>query len=215
MKINKTTFKKGHIPWNKNLKYSKGFIKEHNIGLNPNSRNGFEKHNNRNPEKRKKTMLEKYGTLATYGHLGKKHTEETKLYISGKKKNKSYEQLYGKDKAKEIKKKQSNSLKGKNLKEKNGSWKGGIAFLPYPYVFNNILKNKIRKRDKYNCQKCKKNEQFLGYNLNIHHIDYNKQNNNKNNLICLCNICHAKTNFNRNYWLNYFQNYMKGGKDEK
>ncbi len=37
----KTSWKKGHIPWNKNKKYDKEFVLEHGIGLNPNSRNGF------------------------------------------------------------------------------------------------------------------------------------------------------------------------------
>jgi len=55
------------------MKYTKG--------KNPNSRNGFEKHNNRNKEKRKETMLKRYGTLATYGHMGHKHSEKSKKKI--------------------------------------------------------------------------------------------------------------------------------------
>lgn len=38
----------------------------------------------------------------------------------------------------------------------------------------------------------------------VHHIDYNKLNCNPNNLITLCKSCHMKTNFNREYWLDYF-----------
>lgn len=39
----------------------------------------------------------------------------------------------------------------------------------------------------------------------VHHINYNKRNNNPSNLISLCRRCHSKTNFNREYWLNYFK----------
>lgn len=48
----------------------------------------------------------------------------------------------------------------------------------------------------------------------VHHIDYNKQNNNPENLITLCNRCNSKVNFNREYWTQYFQEIMfrkKGG----
>lgn len=36
------------------------------------------------------------------------------------------------------------------------------------------------------------------------HIDYNKHNLSPENLVTLCKSCHAKTNFNRNYWIKYF-----------
>lgn len=35
-------------------------------------------------------------------------------------------------------------------------------------------------------------------------IDYDKDNLDPNNLISLCNSCHAKTNKNRDYWINLF-----------
>ena len=41
-------------------------------------------------------------------------------------------------------------------------------------------------------------------NLSVHHIDYNKQNCNENNLITLCLKCHLKTNIDRNFWSKYF-----------
>ena len=34
----------------------------------------------------------------------------------------------------------------------------------------------------------------------IHHVDYNRMNNNINNLCLLCKSCHQKTNFGRAYW---------------
>ncbi|HDY67403.1 MAG TPA: HNH endonuclease [Candidatus Scalindua sp.] len=42
--------------------------------------------------------------------------------------------------------------------------------------------------------------------LHIHHIDYNKQNNDFSNLISLCRSCHAQTNFSKDNWTDYFQN---------
>ncbi|NQU99405.1 MAG: HNH endonuclease [Parcubacteria group bacterium] len=54
-------------------------------------------------------------------------------------------------------------------------------------------------------RKCLENKE----KLSIHHIDYNKQNNNPNNLISLCRKCHVKTNFNRNYWKYYFLKHLK------
>jgi len=45
-KPNKSSFKEKHIPWNKGTKYSKEYVMEHGIGLNPNShKGGFKKGN--------------------------------------------------------------------------------------------------------------------------------------------------------------------------
>jgi len=46
-----------------------------------------------------------------------------------------------------------------------------------------------------NCQKCGKRKGF--YQLGIHHIDGNPNNNNRNNLIVLCQSCHAKEHNNK------------------
>ncbi len=67
----------------------------------------------------------------------------------------------------------------------------------YPWAFY-LIRELIRKRDNYICQKCHK------FGKHVHHIDYNKQNNKENNLICLCRKCHLKTNYNRSFWKTYF-----------
>jgi len=85
------------------------------------------------------------------------------------------------------------------------NWQGGISFEPYTAEFNNGLKLQIRKRDNYTCQECGKTEKQLKRKLSIHHIDYNKKNNDENNLISLCSKCHGKTNFKRKDWTTYFQ----------
>ena len=52
---------------------------------------------------------------------------------------------------------------------------------------NELLLHKDR------CELCDSNK-----NLDIHHIDGNWQNNNLNNLMCLCRSCHTKYERNKN-----------------
>lgn len=123
---------------------------------------------------------------------------------------------------KEAKEKIRNSDYHKNLKDKNNPFygkhhteetkkevsltKGGTGI---PYENNNYpeeyfkIRPKILKRDNYICQLCFK------YGNEPHHIDYNKNNNDETNLICLCRKCNMKVNKNRDYWQEYFQNKIK------
>ena len=94
-----------------------------------------------------------------------------------------------------------NNSKGEN----NPSWKGGISKEPYNFDFDEELKKLIRKRDNYKCQICGNFQKECIQKLSIHHIDYNKKNSNPDNLISLCKKCHHKTNYRRDYWINYFQ----------
>lgn len=89
--------------------------------------------------------------------------------------------------------------------ELSPNWMGGISFEPYPVVFNANYKNRIREKDNNVCQVCEKTEKENGKKLDVHHIDYNKENIKKDNLISLCKKCHVKTNFNRECWINYFK----------
>jgi hypothetical protein len=89
---------------------------------------------------------------------------------------------------------------------KNSSgWKGGRSFEPYTSEFNNSLRDLIRRRDNYKCQFCGAPQEEFTRKLHIHHIDYNKKNNGKENLITLCIFCHRKTNDKRDYWINFFK----------
>ncbi len=85
------------------------------------------------------------------------------------------------------------------------NWQGGKSFELYGEDFNEILKEQIRQRDNYQCQECGYFQKDLGYKLPVHHIDYNKKNNNPMNLISLCKSCHTQTNFDRDDWINYFK----------
>lgn len=130
------------------------------------------------------------GHKSTLGMFGKKHSFETKL-------------------------KMSLAHSG----EKCHLWKGGASREPYDFEFNNLLKEQIRKRDNYTCQKCglhqnqlfyKTKQGLKHYKLNVHHIDYNKKNSNSENLISLCKLCHTPTNHgDRMGWATYFQNLIK------
>lgn len=104
----------------------------------------------------------------------------------------------------------SKSCSGEYRKGKlNPAWLGGVSFFPYPETFNNDLKYKIRSRDNFKCNLCGIPEVEYCKSLDVHHIDYNKANCSENNLISLCNICHLKTNMNRNYWTKYFTKQME------
>jgi len=82
----------------------------------------------------------------------------------------------------------------------------------YSIEFNKKLKQQILTRDGGLCQLCHKLI-WTGDHGNghaIHHIDYDKTNNDSNNLILLCKSCHNKTNvFNRDYWKNHLQKRIK------
>lgn len=80
-----------------------------------------------------------------------------------------------------------------------------------PYVFDwNIIRKEIYQRDNYTCQECGIKCTTEGVSkIQCHHIDYNKHNNEFSNLITLCLGCHQPTNFNREHWIEYFNNKMK------
>ena len=141
--------------------------------------------------------------------LGKTHTLETiKKMREARLKRK---EKFGYINSLETREKISKSSKGKKLSEeakrklselykgdKCRFWKGGISFEPYSIDWTKTLKQSIRQRDKYICQMCGESGKY------VHHIDYDKKNCNSENLITLCNSCHTKTNYNRDYWVDYF-----------
>ena len=119
---------------------------------------------------------------------GKKHTEETKRKVSITKRSQhlhlSEEQ---KKHLSEYNKKIGRHppfLKGKD----HYNWQGGISFEPYSVDWTKTLKQSIRERDKYTCQRCSEKQGDRA--LSVHHIDRNKKNCNPDNLISLCQKCH-------------------------
>ena len=214
--------KKGQAPWNKGLKASKKHKK-----------NSSEAHKGYvTPEETKKKISKavknnlpstafKKGQTSAF--KGKHHSEESLKKIS--KNNARY--FLGKKRSEETRKKLSESAKGRRLSEetkrklseahkgeKSHCWRGGKSFEPYGLEFNKELKERIRERDSFRCQQCFRHQDELFINtkagirprkLDVHHIDYNKQNNQEENLVALCMSCHMQTNYSREDWTNYFE----------
>jgi len=157
------------------------------------------------------------------GFYGKHHTKKTRKQMSI-----NHADISGDKnplKKLDIRKKVSKTLQGRKIvwADKirqtmflNGTTKGknnpryidGKSKEPYPLEFNESLKESVRQRDNYKCQKCGMTEEehliVFGEVLNVHHIDYNKFNCNKRNLMSLCLKCNLKVNSNRDYWYAYF-----------
>lgn len=137
------------------------------------------------------------------GERGKQIPSEIRLQISRSLKgNKNCLGRHLSRETREKIKRNHANFKGNN----HPNWRGGISKKPYPFDFNEELKEFIRKRDNYKCQLCGCPEIENAEKLSIHHIDYNKNNLKSENLISLCRNCNAKVNFNRNYWKNHFMN---------
>ncbi len=87
--------------------------------------------------------------------------------------------------------------RSKNIKYLRGKlhwhYKDGKGREPYGIEFTPKLKSLIRQRDNYTCQYCemKEKDHLKKYNrvLEIHHIDHNRRNNRKSNLITACKQC--------------------------
>jgi len=118
---------------------------------------------------------------------GKNHSPETKEYLSRTKKGKwAFNQ-------EQYARQRENTPK----REKHHNWRGGIAFEPYGYEFNTKYKQQIKEAYGFTCQLCNVETSIL----DIHHIDYDKQNNIWTNLLPLCKVCHGKTNYDRETWV--------------
>lgn len=104
---------------------------------------------------------------------------------------------------------QSKKVSGEN----NVRWRGGVGNFPYPFEFTDKLKESVRKRDNNICQSCGKTRVVVkkecGKDINIHHIDYNKQNCTSENLITLCGSCNSKVNTNREHWEKFFKDVLQ------
>ena len=79
----------------------------------------------------------------------------------------------------------------------------------YGSEFNEELRERIRERDGRICQFCERTEEENlkkhGKKLEIHHIDYDKENNDEFNLVSLCKNCHSKTKFNKEFWRVFYR----------
>lgn len=118
--------------------------------------------------------------------------------------------LYGQGRCHSCENKRRHDLNIINVKEENNpNYIHGKAYEPYSSKFNESLKELIRNRDNRKCQLCGCPEIECNRKLDVHHIDYDKKNCKKENLISLCIKCNYKVNFNRDYWFSYFTYIME------
>lgn len=91
--------------------------------------------------------------------------------------------------------------------ENHPNWQGGISNLPYCEKFDDDLKERVREFFNGCCYVCGVGQSELGYKLDVHHVNYNKMvccNDVKPLFVPLCRSCHMKTNFDREYWEEFF-----------
>ena len=143
---------------------------------------------------------------------GKKHTEETLAYLSkinkgtiSKRKGMKQPSTTGENnpaKRPEVRLKISQNLQGKMSRfgKDNPNFIDGRSYFPYSYEFNKKTKKYILARDDHTCQNCGEKE-----SLSVHHIDYNKQNSEEDNLITLCIRCNSRANKNREEWFYFYK----------
>jgi len=81
----------------------------------------------------------------------------------------------------------------------------GMGNAPYSLSWSDVLKDSIRQRDDFKCRLCACPQEENVTKLHVHHIDYNKENLNPDNLISLCKSCHPMTHYQRNKWIELFK----------
>lgn len=79
---------------------------------------------------------------------------------------------------------------GRQAGPANPAWRGGVADWPYSSDWK-VLARQIRYRDEWTCQDCGEQREYWGVSLHVHHIDWDKMNNDPANLISLCAKCHV------------------------
>lgn len=120
---------------------------------------------------------------------------------------------YGKKRCHSCATKLLHKLNVLNVKgENNPAYIDGSSKRPYNKEFSKKLREEIRSRDEEICILCgmtsEKHKIKTNKELSVHHIDYNKQNCKKDNLITLCQKHNIKVNNKetRKYWMYTFKN---------
>lgn len=166
-------------------------------------------HNRTKSKESRKKMSESHKGLKPSKETRKKLSEASMGHeVSSKTRKKISKARKGIPLSAEHCKKLSLAHVGVQAGSKHPNWQGGYSKGDYGLEFNKQLREEVRRRDNYTCQCCGiterrlKNKRFK--KLDVHHIDYNKKNNKKENLISLCKSCHMKTGFDRHLWEEYF-----------
>lgn len=138
--------------------------------------------------------------------------------------HKTYEEIYGVEKAEEIKEKNSKFMTKRNLKNNPMSnietrkkvsakrqgisldnWNGFIGKGEYDERWTPQFRNSIRNRDNQVCMNCGVHREKLKRALSVHHINSDKKMSIQENCVSLCDSCHNLTFTNREYWQKLFQ----------
>ena len=102
---------------------------------------------------------------------------------------------------------------GKHNGDKNPAWKGGVAYLPYCHKFNRKFKDRVRNFFGNVCAGCGIHVSDLKRNLDVHHVNFNKNSccdNTKPLFVPLCRSCHSKTRHDPDYYQTYYTNMING-----
>lgn len=96
------------------------------------------------------------------------------------------------------------------LGENNPNWQGGTSFEPYSPEWTDELKEEIRERDEYTCAMSGEVWQKDQPTFHVHHIDADKKNCERWNLITLSPSSHAKANADPHHWQALLTHIAKG-----
>jgi 5-methylcytosine-specific restriction endonuclease McrA len=151
-----------------------------------------------------------WGSGKSNSFYGRRHSPDSVVYSTeyrnnarSRRKGRHIEEYLVNISSEEWRYKMSKARSGK----RNPMYCGGISKRSYPYTFLNkrgkSLKTIVREREEFKCFLCGKED----FHLDVHHIDYCKNNVSFYNLVALCKSCHMKTNNvdSRDLWTPYLQ----------
>lgn len=92
--------------------------------------------------------------------------------------------------------------------DKANNWKGGITNLPYCVKFSQEFRERVRAFFGHTCVECGKSQTDNGASLDVHHVNFDKMtccNDVEPLFVALCMSCHGKTQHNREYYEQHFE----------
>jgi hypothetical protein len=85
-----------------------------------------------------------------------------------------------------------------HLGSSNSRWRGGVSFEPYCQKFNLPFRKRVRARYSNRCVECKRTPEENGRELDVHHVNFDKQTCCKDGevitdqkFVALCRSCHS------------------------
>jgi len=147
-----------------------------------------------------RTLSKKTRLAMSKSRSGSKNCNYNKKFSPKVLKNMSLAQI-GKKHSEEHKEKISQAVRGEN----HPNWQGGFSKKDYCLSFyDEEYKQNIRDRDGNICLNCN-TKHNNGTKLDVHHINYNKKDCTLKNLVTLCDSCHSRSNFNREWHTEWYR----------